>query len=119
MKTLRIAAALLVTFVLATAAAPASAAPRRSTAHLAADKSVRVHSIQQSLIEEGYKLSSVQEQPIYYFVAPKAPYIWGSLVYTYTRTSDEGSETVELTVQVQYATDGYNFPEITIREQAQ
>ena len=117
MKTLRHIAIALFVFVLATAA---TADARRMSPQTASNRSSRVTVLKSSLEAEGYALKHVQEQPIYYFVAPKAPYIWGSLVYTYTRTSDEGSETVELTVQVQYATDGgYNFPEITLREQVQ
>ena len=115
MKTLRLIAAALFVFVLATTA---TAEARRSTPQAAANKSHRVDSLKDSLVADGYTLTNVQENPVYYFVAPKAPYLWGTIVYTFSRTGlNGGSDQVELTVTVQYTETGYAFPVINLHEQ--
>ena len=115
MKTLRNIAAALFVFVLATAA---TVEARRTSPQVACNKSNRVQSIKDSVIGDGYKLENVQESPIYYFVPPKAPYLWGTIVYTYSRPADNGStDQVELTVSIQYTETGYAFPQINLREQ--
>ncbi len=114
MKTLRHIAIALFVFVLATAA---TADARRMSPQTASNRSSRVTVLKSSLEAEGYALKHVQEQPIYYFVAPKAPYLWGSMVYTFSRTADNGgTDEIELTVAIQYTEAGYAFPEITLRE---
>lgn len=114
MKTLRHIAAALLVVVLATAA---TAEARRPTPQVAANKSSRVQSLKDSLADEGYKLENVQEQPVYYFVPPKAPYLWGTLVYTFSRNTVNGTvDQVELTVQLTYTETGFAFHEISLRE---
>ncbi len=114
MKTLRHIAAALFVLVLATST---NALARHTTAQVAANKSSRVQSIKESVLGDGYKLDGVQEQPIYYIAVPKAPYQWGTLVYTFSRPADNGTlDQIELTVSVQYTETGYAFPEITVRE---
>lgn len=117
MNTIRqIAAAALVLVFASTATVSAS---RHCPAHTATDHSGRVHSIQKSLESEGYTLDGTRELPIYYFVPPKAPYIWGTMVYNYSRPveGDVGQlETVQITVQVRALTEGFSFPEINVRE---
>lgn len=117
MKTLRNIAAALFVFVLATAA---TVEARRTTPQVAVNKSNRVQSLKDSVIGDGYKLENVQENPIYYFVPPKAPYLWGTIVYTYSRPADNGStDQIELTVTLQYTETGFAFPQINLREQAE
>lgn len=114
MKTLRYIAAALFVFVLATSV---TAEARRGSPQFASGRNNRVQSIRDSLVEDGYKLQGVSEQPIYYFVPPKAPYLWGTILYTYSRTAENGSiDQVELSVSLQYNETGYAFPEITVRE---
>lgn len=116
MKTLRNIAAALFVFVLATAA---TVEARRTTPQVAANKSSRVQSLKDSVVGDGYKLENVQESPIYYFVTPKAPYAWGTIVYTYSRPADNGTtDQVELTVHIQTLENGFAFPQINLREQA-
>ena len=115
MKTLRLIAAALFVFVLATAAT--ADARRMMAPQAAANKSHRVASVKDSLVDEGYTLTNVEEKPVYYFAAPKAPYLWGTLVYTYSRTGvNGGADQVELTVSVQYTENGYAFPVLNLNE---
>lgn len=117
MKTLRqIAAAALVVVFASTATVSAS---HHCPAHTATDHSGRVHSLQKSLESDGYTLDGAVEQPIYYFVPPKAPYTWGTMVYNYSRPMDGDVgklETVQITVQVRALDEGFSFPEINVRE---
>jgi hypothetical protein len=119
MTTLRNVAAALFIFVLATAATAEARHAAHPTAQVAVNKSSRVQSLKDSVITDGYKLDSVQESPIYYIAPPKAPYNWGTIVYTFSRPGVTGAiDSVELTVQIQYTETGFAFPEITVRENA-
>jgi hypothetical protein len=121
MKAFRNVASALILFA-ATATGTAAVAKTHQTvvtAQSAADANRRMQLIEQSLTEEGYKLSNVSEQAIPYFVQPQAPYDWGQLVYTYTRIVPghfQMVERVEVTAQVTTTADGYTFPQITIHE---
>lgn len=88
------------------------------TAQTAADASHRLQLIEKSLTDEGFTLDGVQEQPIYYFAAPQAPYAWGHLVYTFVRPVRHSHQVqrVEVSAEVQSLADGFSFPQITIRE---
>ncbi|HRI49175.1 MAG TPA: hypothetical protein PLW65_03260 [Pseudomonadota bacterium] len=121
MKTLRnVVAALLFCSLSVSATAQAKRhhqAPVAVTALTAADTNHRLQLIEQSLLDDGFVLADTQEQPIYYLLAPAAPYAWGSLVYTYVRTvPGRANQRVEVSAEVQNTTDGYNFPHITIRD---
>ena len=125
MKTLRnVVATLLFCTLAVTATAEAKrhhqAAP--VTAQLAADTNHRLQLIEQSLLDEGFVLAETQEQPIYYLLAPVAPYAWGQLVYTYVRAVPGHAsrvQRVEVSAEVTTTTDGYSFPHITIRDLAE
>ena len=122
MKNFRmIAAALLFSTLTVSTVASAKGhhSPTYMTAQNAADANHRLQLIAQSLVDEGYALAGVQEQPIYYFLAPQAPYSWGHIVYTYSRPAagHRGlTERVEISTDVTATTDGYQFPQISIRE---
>ncbi len=123
MKTFRmIAAAALVSALTFTATADAKrhhTTTTQMTAQGAADANHRLQLIAQSLVDDGYTLSGTQEQPIYYFIAPQAPYSWGHLVYTYSRPVAGNAvliERVEISADVNATADGYQFPSISIRE---
>ncbi len=120
MKTFRNIVAFLCFFALAlSAATPAHAKCRPLTAQNAADQNHRLQLIEKSLIDEGFALLNVQEQPVYYFAAPQAPYAWGHLVYTYVRPVPGHFnlvQRIEVAAEVQSLADGYSFPQITIRE---
>ena len=121
MKTLRnVVAALLFCSLSVSATAQAKRhhqAPVAVTALTAADTNHRLQLIEQSLLDDGFVLADTQEQPIYYLLAPAAPYAWGNLVYTYVRTvPGRANQRVEVSAEVQNTTDGYNFPHITIRD---
>lgn len=125
MKTFRmIAAALLFSTLTVSATAQAkhhhgTTTTANLTAQGAADANHRLKLIAQSLTDEGYTLAGVQEQPIYYFLAPQAPYSWGHLVYTYSRPVMGNAvllDRVEISTDVTVTTDGYLFPQISIRE---
>jgi hypothetical protein len=120
MKTFRNIAAVLFFFAAPLAlSAPAHAKGCHLTAQNAADANHRLKLIEKSLIDEGFALANVQEQPIYYFAAPQAPYAWGHLVYTFVRPVPghfNMIQSVEVSAEVQSRTDGYGFPQITIRE---
>ena len=116
MTTFRTVAAALFALTLTTAIT-AEARHSHPTAQVAAGKSGRVQSLKDSVIADGYKLDNVQESPIYYIAPPKAPYNWGTIVYTFSRTGVAGTiDTVELTVKMDYTETGFAFPEITVRE---
>lgn len=120
MKTFRNIAAVLFFFAAPMAlSATAHAKGCHLTAQTAADASHRLNLIEKSLTDEGFALADVQEQPIYYFAAPQAPYAWGHLVYTFVRpVRGRASQVqrVEVSAEVQSLTDGFSFPQITIRE---
>jgi hypothetical protein len=125
MKTLR---NLVATILFCTLAVSATAEAKRHhqaapvTAQLAADTNHRLQLIEQSLLDDGFALAEVQEQPIYYLLAPVAPYAWGHLVYSYVRTVPGPTgqvQRVEVSAEVTTTTDGYSFPHITIRDLAQ
>ena len=118
MKTFRNIAAVLFFFAAPLAlSATAHAKGCHLTAQTAADASHRLNLIEKSLTDEGFALSDVQEQPIYYFAAPQAPYAWGHLVYTFVRSvRGHQVQRVEVSAEVQSLTDGFSFPQITIRE---
>ena len=121
MKTLRHIAAALFFFSLAVPAVATAKGHRtvQQTAQTAADQNHRLQLIEQSLLDDGYKLADVSEQPINYFAAPQAPYNWGNLVYTYTRIVPGHFNLVhrvEVTTEVVSTTDGFSFPRITIHE---
>ena len=109
--------ALLLAVVLFTSSVFAGSASNSPKTACEANK--RVQTIQRSLQHDGFTLQQVEEQPVYYFVAPKAPYVWGSYKYTYTRSAGNYSLTtdyVELTVQVSYTTNGFAVSTITTKE---
>ncbi len=120
MKTFRNIAAALFFFAAPIAlSAPAQAKGCHMTAQNAADANHRLQLIEKSLIDEGFALADVQEQPVYYFAAPQAPYAWGHLVYTFVRPVPghfNMIRRVEVSAEVQSLADGYSFPQITIRE---
>ncbi|HRI49313.1 MAG TPA: hypothetical protein PLW65_03955 [Pseudomonadota bacterium] len=119
MKTFRNIAAALFFFAAPVAlSATAHAKGCNLTAQTAADASHRLQLIEKSLTDEGFTLDGVQEQPIYYFAAPQAPYAWGHLVYTFVRPVRHSHQVqrVEVSAEVQSLADGFSFPQITIRE---
>ena len=120
MKTFRHIAAALFFFAAPLALTPAAhAGGCQQTAQTAADASHRLQLIEKSLTDEGFTLDGVQEQPIYYFAAPQAPYAWGHLVYTFVRPVPghfNMVQRIEVAAEVQSLADGYSFPQITIRE---
>ncbi len=122
MKTLRNVVAALFFCTLAVSATAQAKGHRQAavvTAQTAADANHRLALIEQSLIDDGFALSDVQEQPIYYLAAPAAPYAWGHLVYTYVRPVPghfNFIQRVEVSAEVQTTADGYSFPRITIRD---
>lgn len=119
MKTFRNIAAALFFFAAPIAlSATAHAKGCNLTAQTAADASHRLQLIEKSLTDEGFTLDGVQEQPIYYFAAPQAPYAWGHLVYTFVRPVRHSHQVqrVEVSAEVQSLADGFSFPQITIRE---
>ena len=122
MKTLRnVVAALLFCTLAATTSAQAKGHRQAPvvTAQSAADANHRLQLIEQSLIDDGFSLSNVEERPIYYLAAPAAPYAWGHLVYTYVRPVPghfNMIQSVEVSAQVQTTATGYSFPQITIHE---
>lgn len=116
MKSLCHIVALLLAFSLAHSP---KAFARHVAPRAAAEKSSRVNSLKQSLLDEGYTLRDVEEQPIYYIATPTAPYNWGNLLYKYARHipgQPGASEEVQVLLSVRYTADGYAFPEITVRE---
>ena len=122
MKNFRmIAAALLFSTLTVSTVASAKGhhGPTYMTAQNAADANHRLQLIEQSLLDDGYKLADVSEQQINYIAAPQAPYNWGNLVYTYTRIVPGHFNLVhrvEVTTEVVSTTDGFSFPRITIHE---
>jgi hypothetical protein len=121
MKTLRnvVAALLFCTLAVNTSAQAKGHAAPVVTAQTAADANHRLQLIEQSLIDDGYALADVQEQPIYYLAAPAAPYSWGHLVYIYSRPVPGHFnliQRVEVSAEVQTTATGYSFPKITIRD---
>ena len=121
MKTLRHIAAALFFFALVTPAVATAKNHRnvQMTAQTAADANHRLQLIEQSLVDDGYKLADVSEQQIYYIAAPQAPFNWGNLVYTYTRPVPghfQIVQRVEVTTEVVSTADGFSFPRITIHE---
>lgn len=115
MKTIRPLAALVFAFALCTSVS--AFAGQDANPDLVARHTSRIRTIQKSLAGEGYSLQSVEEQPIYYIVPPTTPYVWGTLIYTYTRTSNGQVDEAKLSLQVQTTADGsFAFPEIMLRE---
>ena len=117
MKTLRTVSAFVLASVLAlstTAMANPVLAPQA-----AVETNGLVQSVQASLLSEGYTLDGLDEEPRMYLVKPSAPYIWGSLVYSYSRPSHSFAlprQKVELTVELKYLASGVAVPQLTFRE---
>ena len=66
----------------------------------------------ENLRNQGYTMVSVQESPIYYFIAPEGNYNWGNVIYTMTYKPFENSlqtEVVTLTVAVGYVANKDGF----------
>ena len=114
MKTLRHIAIALFVFVLATAA---TADARRMSPQTASNRSSRVTVLKSSLEAEAMRSSTCRSSRSITSWRPRLPYLWGSMVHTFSRTSDNGgTDEIELTVAIQYTEAGYAFPEITLRE---
>jgi hypothetical protein len=118
MKTFSRISALILAFVLTTGTAFA-ALPDAQTA---SDNSTRVQAIAQGLVTEGYALESVQQNPVPVsrIAIRKAPYVWGTIVYTYSRPTGNlllPVDKVDVTVQVEYLQDSVVTPQITVDQQ--
>ena len=120
MKTIRfvrIVAALIA--LLAITSQSLAATPGFATPREAAEGAHRVSQYQQDLLDEGFVLKSVHDQPIYYFAPPQKPYLWGSIVYTFSRPADGWSllvDYVEVTVTIRNTDDGYKFASMSTHE---
>jgi hypothetical protein len=118
MKTIR-----LVRFVAALIALLALTSQALATGYdsprAAAEGTRRVAQFHHDLQDDGYTLKSVQEQPIYYFVRPQAPYLWGNIVFTFSRPVDSLGiqvDYVEVSVAIRYTDDGFKVASMSTRE---
>jgi hypothetical protein len=120
MKTIRFVriAALLIALFAVTS--QALAAPHGyDSPRAAADGTRRVAQFTHDLLDDGYTRKSVHEQPIYYFAPPQAPYLWGNIVFTYSRPVDALGlhvDYVEITVTIRYTDDGFKVASMSTRE---
>lgn len=120
MKTVRFVRIAAILIALLALTSQAFATPRGyDSPRAAAEGTRRVAQFTHDLLDDGYARKSVQEQPIYYFVAPPAPYLWGHIVFTYSRPVDALGvhvEYVEITVAVRYTDDGFKVASMSTRE---
>jgi hypothetical protein len=117
MKTFR--SITVVAFVAVLAFAATAFASQRLAPQAAVDTSARIQAVQASLVSDGYTLVDVKEHPYVYIVPPTAPFVWGHLVYTYSRPGHIrvlGPEKVEVTVELHYTSSGVAVPKISIHE---
>ncbi len=117
MKTLRTVSALILASVLAFSAT--AQANNLMAPQAAVETNAMVKSVQDNLAAEGYTLETVDEEAQAYIVRPRAPFVWGSLVYIYSRPGHSlmvPREKVELTVQLKYLATGVAVPQLSVRE---
>lgn len=118
MKTFSRISAMILAFVLATVTAFAGLPDPQA----ASDNSTRVQAIAQGLVAEGYTLESVAQNPlpVSRVAIRQAPYIWGTIVYTYSRPTGNlllPVDKVEVSVQVEYLQNSVATPQITVDQQ--
>jgi hypothetical protein len=117
MKTLRTVSALILASVLAFSAT--AMANNLMAPQAAVETNAMVKSVQDSLEVQGYTLETVDEDALRYLVRPHTPFVWGTLVYTYSRPGHSlmlPREKVELTVQLKYLATGVAVPQLSVRE---
>ena len=117
MKTLRTVSALILASLLA-CSATALANPRIMSPQAAVETNTMVQSVQHNLVSDGYTLDAVDEEAQEYMIRPALPYVWGHLVYTYSRASHSfmlPREKVEVVVKLKYLASGISVPELSVR----
>ena len=76
-----------------------------SSPQAAAEAFQPFHQSSTKLRNDGYKMVSVQENPIMFIMAPEGDHLWGHITYTMTKKPFEGSlqtEIVTMTVTVNW-----------------
>lgn len=120
MKTVRFVRIVAALIALLALTSQALATPRGyDSPRAAAEGTRRVAQFAHDLLDDGYARKSVQEQPIYYFAPPQAPYLWGHIVFTYSRPVDALGvhvDYVEITVAIRYTDDGFKVASMSTRE---
>lgn len=117
MKTLRHVAAFVFASLLA-CSVTALADNHLLAPQAAVETNAMVQLVQNNLLSEGYTLETVDEEAQAYIVRPRAPFVWGHLVYTYSRPGHSlmlPREKVELVLKLQYLTSGVAVPELSVR----
>ena len=121
MKTLRHVAALILASVIA-CSTTAMANPRIMSPQAAVESNALVQGILNNLVAEGYMLDNVEQEAQEYIVRPHAPYVWGHIVYTYSRQGTSHSaprEKMEVVVKLKYLAAGVAVPELSVRNLAE
>ncbi len=111
----RLAAVVLASLLACSATAMADS--RVVSPQVAADNNTMVQGVQSSLVTDGYMLDNIEEEPREYLLPPRAPYVWGNIVYTYSRQghSLHSREKVEVVVKIKYLRSGVTVPELNVR----
>lgn len=119
MKTVRFVRILVALIALLTVTSQALASsPCFDTPRAAAEGTRRVAQFQHDLQDDGFTLKGAHEQAIHYFAKPQAPYLWGHIVFTYSRPDALGIQVdyVEITVAISYTDSGYKVATMATRE---